>query len=102
MKEHWHRSDEDRYKYKRFRKGSEPVEAWWLDPYPYAPNYRNGRYHGDPYDDWRYRKYWSHPDWHNSRDPYPYPPPPKGVPTDKDWWWWGDREAPWRKERGYW
>lgn len=51
MKEHWHRSDEDRYKYKRFRKGSEPVEAWWLDPNPQAPYSRNGRY--------RDRDYWN-------------------------------------------
>lgn len=28
-----HRQDEDRYNYKRFRKGSEVVEAWWLDPH---------------------------------------------------------------------
>lgn len=35
MKEHWHRVDEDKYKYKSFRKGSEQVEAWWLDPVPY-------------------------------------------------------------------
>ena len=31
----------------------------------------------------------------------PYPVQGAG-PTDRDWWWWGDREAPWRKERGYW
>lgn len=27
--------------------------------------------------------------------------PPNG-PHEKDWWWHGDREAPWRKERGFW
>ena len=46
------------------------------------------------------KKYWQNPKWHNSNDPYPYPPPP-GGPYDKDWWWHGDRDAPWRKERGH-
>lgn len=47
------------------------------------------------------KKYWSHPKWWDSHDPYPYPPPP-GGPYDKDWWWYGDRDAPWKKERGHW
>ena len=95
LRENWHRRDEDRYKYKRFRKGSEPVEAWWLD----GPNYY-GRYpHGHPAE-WHHKKYWSHPAWWNSKDPYPYPPPP-GGPVDRDWWWYGDRDAP-HKSKGNW
>lgn len=75
MKERWHRSDEDKYNYKRFRKGHEQVEAWWLDPHPYAhPNSRH--WHNE---DSYYKKYWSHPNWQNTKDPYPYPPP-KGGP----------------------
>ena len=95
MKEFWHRRDEDRYKYKRFRKGSEPVEAWWLDPSPYSPWASKYKY------DLYYKKHWTNPAWQNSKDPFPYPPP-QGGPPDRDWWWYGDREAPWRKERGYW
>lgn len=84
LKENWHRRDEDRYHYKRFRKGSQPVEAWWLD----------GR--GHPPEQW-HKKYWSNPAWWNSKDPYPYPPPP-GGPPDRDWWWYGDRDAPWKSK----
>lgn len=36
-----HNIDEDKYKYKRFRKGNEPVEAWWLDPHPYHPAHKD-------------------------------------------------------------
>ena len=39
------------------------------------------------------KKYWMHPKWYNSHDPYPYPPPP-GAPLDRDWWWYGDRDNP--------
>ncbi len=42
LREGLHRRDEDRYNYKRFRKGSEPVEAYWLDGASYYPH--GGRY----------------------------------------------------------
>lgn len=77
-----HRVDEDRYRYKRFRKGSEPVEAWWLDPHPYY----NSKYWRGYYDH-RYDR---------------YPIPPHSGWAENDFWNHGDREAPWRKERGYW
>ena len=48
-----------------------------------------------------YKKHWTNPSWWDTKDPFPYPPPPNGAP-ERDWWWYGDREAPWRKERGYW
>eukprot|EP00347_Sterkiella_histriomuscorum_P017375 403349625 len=103
LKENWHRRDEDQYNYKRFRKGSEPVEAWWLGD-PHHHNGYDSRYwrkngHGPHPDHWD-KKYWSHPAWWNSKDPYPYPPV-KGGPHGKDWWWYGDQQAPW-KEKGYW
>jgi len=100
LKENWHRRDEDRYNYKRFRKGAEPVEAYWLgDPHhPYDSKYWKNA-HGQP-PDWWHKKYWSHPGWWNSKEPYPYPPV-DGDPRHRDWWWYGDREAPW-KEKGYW
>lgn len=98
LRENWHRRDEDRYKYKSFRKGSEPVEAWWLDGGNYY--HHGGRPgHGHPSEHW-HKKYWSHPGWHDSKDPYPYPLPP-GGPAERDWWWYGDREAPW-KSKGKW
>ncbi|CDW76693.1 UNKNOWN [Stylonychia lemnae] len=100
LKEDWHRRDEDRYKYKSFRKGSEPVEAYWLgDPHhPHDSKYWKNA-HGQP-PDWWHKKYWSHPGWWNSKDPYPYPPV-GGDPRHRDWWWYGDREGQW-KEKGYW
>lgn len=100
LKENWHRNDEDRYNYKSFRKGGEPVEAYWLgEPHH---NRRDSRYwgkNGNHHDGFN-KKYWSHPAWRNSKDPYPYPPT-RGGPNDRDWWWYGDREAP-QKEKGYW
>lgn len=94
MKENWHRRDEDRYHYKRFRKGSEPVEAWWLgDPhYHHGYDSKYWRKHGYPHGpppDWWNKKHWSNPAWWNSKDPYPYPPV-KGHPNERDWWWYGD------------
>jgi len=77
LRERMHRVDEDRYKYKRFRKGSEPVEAYWLDDS--KPEWYNKNWRGDR-----------------------YPVPPKGGWPDDDFWNHGDREAPWRKERGFW
>ncbi|CDW86426.1 UNKNOWN [Stylonychia lemnae] len=80
LRERMHRVDEDKYNYKRFRKGSEPVEAYWLQdnkPGWYQKNQR-GR------------------DWDR------YPVPPQGGWPDNDLWNQGDREAPWRKERGFW
>ena len=90
LREVWHRQDEDRYKYKSFRKGSEPVEAYWLEDYR-GPAYYNKYWKGNP--EAFQKKYWSHPGWHNSKDPYPYPPPYGGAP-DRDWWWFGDRQIP--------
>lgn len=85
LRERMHRIDEDRYKYKRFRKGSEPVEAYWLDDKLGHPNRWNGRRY--PYDD-----------YYGGR----YPVPPQGGWPERDFWNHGDREAPWRKERGFW
>ena len=85
LRERNHRIDEDKYNYKRFRKGSEPVEAYWLE----EKHGYNSRY------------------WRNGRHPHDYPydrypiPPPGGWP-ERDFWNNGDREAPWRKERGFW
>eukprot|EP00347_Sterkiella_histriomuscorum_P015493 403356821 len=85
QRERMHRIDEDRYKYKSFRKGSEPVEAYWLDDRLGNPSRWNNRRH--PYDHW-------------GNDRYPVPPP--GGWPERDFWNHGDREAPWRKERGFW
>jgi len=98
MKHFWHNVDEDKYNYKRYRKPRETVEAWWLDPYPYAPSYRKWWDHKDFNADWWKKKYWTHPSWWETRDPYG-PPPGK---FDKDWWWYGSQEQPWKKEKGYW
>lgn len=99
MKELWHRRDEDRYKYKRFRKGNEQVEAWWLDPPLSGHSERRGRRYDH---DWYYsNNNLYNPRWQHSADHYPYPPPHRGS-RDRDFWWYGDNEAPWRKERGYW
>ena len=71
MKEFWHRRDEDRYKYKRFRKGAEPVEAWWLDPQPYS-SYNSKKWNE------AYKKFWVNPAWKDGNPPYAYPPPEGG------------------------
>ena len=39
------------------------------------------------------KKYWEHPGWWNSKEPY--------GPYQKDWWWYGEREAPWLNKQGY-
>ncbi len=83
LKERYHRIDEDKYNYKRFRKGPEIVEAYWLDS---GPHHRYGS------------RYWANYDHRYSR----YPVPPPGGWPDRDYWNHGDREAPWRKERGFW